>query len=111
MGPCDLDPESVSLLVKQHLLPNSEGEGWRASWGSECALQEGMTLRIPYDPDEINATAVTPVGPDGVGPEDSVEINDSVVVAEGGDGGGPPLSEKGISTPREDWIASVLQLS
>ena len=64
MEPCDLNPDSISLLVKGHLLPNSEGEGWRETWGSDCLLQEGVTLRIPYDPNEINATEVSPQSED-----------------------------------------------
>jgi hypothetical protein len=78
-------------LVKQHLLPNSEGDGWRAAWDSECALQEGVTIRIPYDPDEINATTVSPIEPDDtpedtVDPDDPVEASDPAAVADGTDG-------------------------
>lgn len=54
MAPCTLEPGSVSLLVQEHLLPGSQEDGaWVEEWSSDCQLQQGVTLRIPYDPDEI----------------------------------------------------------
>ena len=82
MEPCNLNTDSISLLVKEHLLPNSEGEGWRSEWNTDCALREGVTIRIPYDPDEINATNVQPV--EDVDSEDPTEeTEDTPTVAEG----------------------------
>ena len=93
MEPCDLNPESISLLVKGHLLPNSEGEGWRETWGSECLLQEGVTLRIPYDPNEINATDVSPQ------PEDEPSITE---------GDDPPAEDRSQeASPSTDPVADA----
>ena len=109
MEPCDLDPDGISLLVKQHLLPNGVGEDWRAEWGSDCALPEGVTLRIPYDPDEINATPARPLEAEPepeveAEPEPEVEAEPEVEPDHSGDadgvaGAGTPLAGRGTNDP------------
>ena len=75
MSDCTLDPGSVSLLVKEHLLPAGEGEEWVSAWTEDCVLQAGVVLRIPYDPDAINAVEVDPSPPPEEGEGDGGEEN------------------------------------
>lgn len=78
MSDCALAPGSISLLVKEHLLPASEGEEWVSDWMGACPLQSDVTLRIPYDPDAINAIEVSP--PEVVEGEAAVEATPPISV-------------------------------
>ena len=53
MEPCALKAESISLLVQEQILPEAVAAEWVSQWPSECGLEEGAIIRIPYNPDEI----------------------------------------------------------
>ena len=49
MEPCTLKKEAGSTLVEEDLQVG-ESSTWVEGWPSDCAIEAGTTIRIPYDP-------------------------------------------------------------
>lgn len=52
MEPCTLKRDAVSTLVEEDLKVGGSG-AWVEGWPSDCAIEAGTTIRIPYDPEVI----------------------------------------------------------
>ena len=55
---CVLPADTVSLLVQENL-QKEDATDWVTDWFSDCRLEVGTTIRIPYDPDEIATLSET----------------------------------------------------
>ena len=55
---CVLPADTVSLLVQENLQKEGAAD-WVTDWFSDCRLEVGTTIRIPYDPDEIATLSET----------------------------------------------------
>ena len=52
MEPCNLTEGAVSVLVQESLRQGDQ-ENWVENWPTDCKVETGTVIRIPYDPDEI----------------------------------------------------------
>ena len=53
MESCNLTKDAVSILVQESLRQGDQ-ESWVENWPTDCKVEEGTVIRIPYDPDEIS---------------------------------------------------------